>query len=172
MAWNSKKFDTHQLSPPTHAHLTHAWGAEEAAQNHALSKHQLGSFRKLGSGVDSCIQINPSPVHTPLHIFFSHVYTFREGQTLSLKQPQFPLTHYLVLCNIQLEAANWLIQCVTFGVPFNIVQFCGIKVRKALCTCMRQLDEINLVVRNSKHENVILGHWPKKYRVLDQWHKK
>ena len=41
-------------------------------------------------------------------------------------------------------------------------------VRKALCTGMRQLDEKNLVVRNSKHENVILGHWPKKYRVLDQ----
>ena len=41
-------------------------------------------------------------------------------------------------------------------------------VRKALCTGMRQLDEINLVVRNSKHENVILGYWPKKYRVLDQ----
>ena len=45
-------------------------------------------------------------------------------------------------------------------------------VRKALCTGMRQLDEINLAARNSKHENVILGHWPKKYWVLDQWYKK
>ena len=131
MAWNSKKFGTHQLSPHTHAHPTHAWGAEEAAQNHALSKHQLGSFRKLGSGVDS--NTNKSLSCTHLYIYFSHVYTFRESQTLSLKQPQFPVTHYLVLCNIHLEAANWLIQCATFGVTINIVQFCGIKVRKALC---------------------------------------